>query len=193
MNEADTTGLDEPRLVRESGLAARVAAIAEPVAHDLGLRLVRVKISGRDGCTVQVMAERPDGEMDVDDCADLSRALSPALDVADPIERAYNLEVSSPGIDRPLVRRSDFARWAGHEARIDLAVLLDGRKRFRGRLAGIAEEGVRIDVGEGEEAVVTLPLEDSAEAWLILTDALIEASLKAGKARERGIAAASED
>lgn len=186
-------GMDEPRIVRESGLAARVAAIAEPVARDLGFRLVRVKISGRDGCTVQVMAERPDGEMSVDDCADLSRALSPALDVEDPIDRAYNLEISSPGIDRPLVRRSDFERWAGHEAKIELAVALDRRKRFRGRIAGLDGETVRVallDQPEGE--VVAVPLEDIAEARLVLTDELVTAALRANKARRRSAGEAAD-
>src|SRR5262249_25679164 len=103
----------EPRLIVEQGTAARVAAIAEPVITGLGFRLVRVKISGLSGCTVQIMAERPDGTMSIDDCEALSRALSPVLDVANPIERAYRLEISSPGIDRPLVRRSDFERYAG--------------------------------------------------------------------------------
>ncbi|TCT11981.1 ribosome maturation factor RimP [Tepidamorphus gemmatus] len=178
--------MDEPRIVRESGLAARVAAIAEPVARDLGFRLVRVKISGRDGCTVQVMAERPDGEMSVDDCADLSRALSPVLDVEDPIDRAYNLEISSPGIDRPLVRRSDFERWAGHEAKIELAVALDGRKRFRGRIAGLDGETVRVALLEQPEGeVAAVPLADIAEARLVLTDDLVTAALRANKARRK--------
>lgn len=184
--EPDISAADEPRIVRESGLAARVAAIAEPVAHDLGFRLVRVKISGRDGCTVQVMAERPDGEMSVDDCADLSRALSPALDVEDPIDRAYNLEVSSPGIDRPLVRRSDFERWAGHEAKIELAVALEGRKRFRGRIAGLEEETVKVALLDSPEAeVAAVPLDDIAEARLVLTDDLVTEALRAGKAKRK--------
>jgi ribosome maturation factor RimP len=184
--QAPEDGMDEPRIVRESGLAARVAAIAEPVARDLGFRLVRVKISGRDGCTVQVMAERPDGEMSVDDCADLSRALSPVLDVEDPIDRAYNLEISSPGIDRPLVRRSDFQRWAGHEAKIELAVALDGRKRFRGRIAGLDGETVRVALLEQPEGeVAAVPLADIAEARLVLTDDLVTAALRANKARRK--------
>lgn len=184
--EPDISAADEPRIVRESGLAARVAAIAEPVAHDLGFRLVRVKISGRDGCTVQVMAERPDGEMSVDDCADLSRALSPALDVEDPIDRAYNLEISSPGIDRPLVRRSDFQRWAGHEAKIELAVALEGRKRFRGRIAGLDGDRVKVALLDSPEAeVAAVPLEDIAEARLVLTDDLVTEALRAGKAKRK--------
>src|SRR3989440_9359711 len=130
----------EPRLIAEQGIAARVAAISEPVLAGIGYRLVRVKISGLDGCTVQIMAERPDGTMMVEDCEAVSRALSPVLDVADPIERAYRLEISSPGIDRPLVRRSDFDRYANHEVKIEMAVLAGGRKRFRGLLLGTSGE-----------------------------------------------------
>src|SRR5882672_8722981 len=113
----ETTDIEvdsDPRLLLEQGPAARVAAIAEPVIAGLGFRLVRVRVSGLSGCTVQIMAERADGTMTIDDCEAISRALSPVLDVADPIERAYRLEISSPGIDRPLVRRSDFERFAGH-------------------------------------------------------------------------------
>src|SRR5712691_12932660 len=127
----------EPRLVAEQGTAARVAAIAEPVLGGIGYRLVRVKISGLDGCTVQIMAERPDGTMTVEDCEDVSRALSPVLDVADPIDRAYRLEISSPGMDRPLVRCSDFERFAGHQIKVEMAAAIDGRRRFRGVLLGV--------------------------------------------------------
>jgi ribosome maturation factor RimP len=196
---------EDPRIVRETGLAARVAAIAEPIAADLGLDLVRVRISGREGCTVQVMAERPSGEMNVDDCADLSRALSPVLDVEDPIDRAYHLEVSSPGIDRPLVRARDFERWKGHEAKIELAVALDGRKRFRGRLLGIGDGKVEVELLDGAKqdagkqdagtqdrgapdtgsAAVGIPIEDIAEARLVLTDSLIADALKREKASRR--------
>src|SRR6266545_3411556 len=140
MQTTDTRAESEPRLIVEQGVAARVATIAEPVIEGLGLRLVRVKISGLSGCTVQIMAERPDGPMPIDDCETLSRTLSPVLDVADPIERTYRLEISSPGLDRPLVRRSDFERHAGHEAKIEMAVALDGRKRFRGILTGVDGE-----------------------------------------------------
>src|SRR5947208_15568951 len=123
MNEANRNRIEtDPRLVVEQGIAARVAAIAEPVIVDLGLRLVRVRVSGLSGCTVQIMAERADGTMSIEDCESVSRALSPVLDVADPIERAYRLEISSPGLDRPLVRRSDFERAAGHAAKIEMAV-----------------------------------------------------------------------
>ena len=134
----------EPRLIVEPGLAARVAAIVEPVLEGLGYRLVRVRVSGSDGCTVQVMAERPDGTMTIEDCETVSRALSPVLDVADPVDRAYRLEMSSPGIDRPLVRRSDFERYAGNVVKIEMAVAVDGRKRFRGLLLGAEGDMARI-------------------------------------------------
>ena len=113
---------NEPRLIVEPGLPARVAAIVEPVIEQLGYRLVRVRVSGAEGCTVQIMAERPDGSMTVEDCESISRALSPVFDVADPIDQAYRLEISSPGIDRPLVRKSDFERYAGHLAKIETAM-----------------------------------------------------------------------
>src|SRR5262245_37761221 len=112
MSETETTQGAEPRLIVEPGLAARVAALAEPVIEGLGYRLVRVRVSGTDGCTVQVMAERSDGTMTIDDCEACSRALSLVLEEFDPIDRAYRLEISSPGIDRPLVRKSDFERYA---------------------------------------------------------------------------------
>ncbi len=178
----------EPRLIVEQGVAARVAAIAEPVLVGMGYRLVRVKISGLDGCTVQIMAERPDGTMTVEDCEDVSRALSPVLDVADPIDRGYRLEVSSPGLDRPLVRRSDFVRFAGHQLKLEMAVAVDGRRRFRGLLLGVEDEAARIrrdDAAPAEASEILLPIEDIAEAKLVLTDALIAESLRRGKAAER--------
>src|SRR5437762_9608678 len=118
----DTDLLAEPRLVVEPGAAARVSAVATPVLEAMGYRLVRIKISGEAGCTVQVMAERPDGSMQVEDCEAISHALSPVLDIEDPIQRAYRLEISSPGIDRPLVRRSDFEGYGGHLVKIGSAV-----------------------------------------------------------------------
>jgi len=178
----------EPRLIVEQGVAARVAAVAEPVLVGMGYRLVRIKISGLDGCTVQIMAERPDGTMTVEDCEDVSRALSPVLDVADPIDRAYRLEVSSPGLDRPLVRRSDFVRFAGHQLKLEMAVTIDGRRRFRGLLLGVEGEAARIrrdDAAPAEASEILLPIEDIAEAKLVLTDALIAESLRRGKAAER--------
>lgn len=177
--------LHEARIVTEEGLDARVAAIVEPVITDLGYRLVRVKISAANGCTLQIMAERPDGTMSVHDCEAISRAVSPALDVDDPINRAYHLEISSPGIDRPLVRESDFVRWAGHEAKVEMAVPLDGRKRFRGILTGV-EDGKAVlrllDAPEGAVNPVLLQLTDMEEARLILTDDLVRAALRAEKA-----------
>jgi ribosome maturation factor RimP len=178
----------EPRLIGEQGIAARVAAISEPVLAGIGYRLVRVKISGLDGCTVQVMAERPDGTMTVEDCEAVSRALSPVLDVADPIDRPYRLEVSSPGMDRPLVRRSDFARFAGHRIKVEMATAINGRRRFRGVLLGMEEDAARLrrdDVASGEADEVLLPIEEMAEAKLVLTDDLIAESLRRGKAAER--------
>src|ERR1700742_71993 len=142
-NETDL--LDEPRLVVEPGAAARVSAVAAPVLHGMGYRLVRIKISGEAGCTVQIMAERPDGSMQIEDCEAISRALSPVLDIADPIERAYRLEISSPGIDRPLVRRSDFERFVGHLVKIEMAVPHQGRKRFRGTLGSVEGDAIRLD------------------------------------------------
>jgi ribosome maturation factor RimP len=187
MSETTDIGV-ERRLIVEPGLAARVAAVVEPVLEQLGYRLVRVRISGLDGCTVQVMAERPDGSMTIEDCEAASRALSPVLDVADPVDRAYRLEVSSPGIDRPLVRRSDFDRYAGHVVKIELAAPIEGRKRFRGVLLGSEGEAARIrrdDVAAGQPAEILLPIEDMAEAKLVLTDALITESLRRGKAEAR--------
>jgi ribosome maturation factor RimP len=178
----------EPRLIVEQGAAARVAAIAEPVLAGLGFRLVRVRISGLAGCTVQIMAERPDGNMTIEDCETVSRALSPVLDVADPIERAYRLEISSPGIDRPLVRRSDFERHAGSRIKVEMAVAVDGRRRFRGLLVGVEGEAARIrpdDAAPGETSELLLPIEEMAEAKIMLSDALIAESLRRGKAEQK--------
>jgi ribosome maturation factor RimP len=184
----ETDLLDEPRLVTEPGAAARVSAVAAPVLQGMGYRLVRIKISGEAGCTVQIMAERPDGSMQIEDCEAISRALSPVLDIADPIERAYRLEISSPGIDRPLVRRSDFERFTGHLVKIEMAVAHQGRKRFRGTIADVEGGAVRItrdDVKANEETDVLLVMEDIAEARLVLTDELIAESMRRGKAAER--------
>jgi ribosome maturation factor RimP len=188
MSESDTLSGAERRLIVEPGLAARIAAIVEPVLEDLGYRLVRVRVSGLDGCTVQIMAERPDGTMTIDDCEAASRALSPVLDAADPVDRAYRLELSSPGIDRPLVRRSDFERYAGHLVKLEMAVPVEGRRRFRGLLLGTEGDAARIrrsDAAAGEPEEVVLPIEEMLEAKLVLTDALIAQSLKRGKSAER--------
>jgi ribosome maturation factor RimP len=175
----------EKRLITENGVASRVTAIIEPVVEDLGFRIVRVKVTGTNGCTVQIMAERPDGTMSVHDCETVSRAISPVLDLEDPIGRAYYLEVSSPGIDRPLVRAGDFERWAGYEAKIEMAVPVEGRKRYRGIIRGVAGGRVAVelpDIKEGEDPVVHLILTDLGEARLVLTDDLIRESLRRGTA-----------
>src|SRR5262249_29233723 len=119
---ADAELLAEPRLVVEPGVAARVSAVAGPVLQRMRYRRVRIRMCGEAGCTVQIMAERPDGSMQIEDCEAISRALSPVLDIADPIDRAYRLEISSPGIDHPLVRRSDFERFAGHLVKVEMAL-----------------------------------------------------------------------
>ena len=184
----DADLLAEPRLVVEPGVAARVAAVASPVLQGMGYRLVRIRITGDAGCTVQIMAERPDGSMQIEDCEAVSKALSPVLDVADPIDRAYRLEISSPGIDRPLVRRSDFERSRGHLAKIEMAVAHEGRKRFRGTVRGVDGDRVKLhrdDAPDDEEADVSLAMEDIAEAKLVLTDELIAESMRRGKAAER--------
>ncbi len=184
----DAELLAEPRLVVEPGAAARVSAVAAPVLQGMGYRLVRIKISGEAGCTVQIMAERPDGTMQIEDCEAISRALSPVLDVADPIDRAYRLEISSPGIDRPLVRRSDFERYAGHLVKIEMAVAHQGRKRFRGFLAGCEGDAVRLhrdDIRGDEDADVLLVMEDISDARLVLTDELIAELMRRGKQAER--------
>jgi ribosome maturation factor RimP len=177
----------DPRLIVEPGLSARVAGIVEPVIEGLGYRLVRVRVSGSDGCTVQVMAERADGTMTIEDCEICSRALSPVLDADDPVDRAYRLEMSSPGIDRPLVRQSDFVRYANNFVKIEMAVAVEGRKRFRGQLLGAEGNVARIrrdDASAGQTADIMLPIEEMAEAKLVLTDALIAESLRRGKQAE---------
>lgn len=181
--------MPDDRLITESGLDARVARIVSRSLDALGFRLVRVRVTGQNGCTVQVMAEREDGTLTVEDCEAISHAISPALDVDDPIGREYHLEVSSPGIDRPLVRRSDFERWSGHEAKLETAIPIDGRKRWRGVLVGIeagvdagaAGDRVGIRLAELGAETAWVPLGELADARLVLTDALIEQSLKAGK------------
>jgi len=186
MAESDTlqtdvaygAALSEPRLIVGPGLPARVATIVEPVIEQLGYRLVRVRVSSAEGCTVQIMAERPDGTMTVEDCEAVSRALSPVLDVADPIDQAYRLEISSPGIDRPLVRKSDFERHTGHVAKIETSMPIQGR----------VGEGARIrrdDVVEGEEVEIVIPIEEMSEAKLVLTDELVAEALRREKSAKR--------
>ena len=182
----DTT--EDDRIVRESGIDARIASIVSPVLRGMGFRLVRVRLSGQNGLTLQIMAERDDGTMTVEDCEEVSRAVSPALDVADPVEKAYHLEVSSPGIDRPLVRKSDFSAWAGHQVKMETSVLVAERKRFKGRISEAGESGVLIERDAppaGGEPAVRVPYETIAEARLVLTDDLIrEALSKDNKARK---------
>jgi ribosome maturation factor RimP len=174
----ETTGDD--RIIRESGVDARVASIVQPVLRAIGFRLVRVRLSGQNGLTLQIMAEREDGTMTVEDCEEVSRAVSPALDVEDPVDKAYHLEVSSPGIDRPLVRKSDFENWAGHQARIETSILVAERKRFKGTIVSAGANGVTIErdqAPEGAETRIEVPYESIAEARLILTDDLIRDAL----------------
>jgi ribosome maturation factor RimP len=181
---AGTQGGQDDRIIRESGVDARIAAIVQPVLDAIGFRLVRVRLSGQNGTTLQIMAERPDGTMTVEDCEAASRVLSPALDVEDPIQGAYQLEISSPGIDRPLVRRSDFAAAKGHLAKIETSVRLADRKRFRGRIAEIADDGVLVERDQaayGEEPSIRIPFAAIAEARLVLTDDLVRDALKKDK------------
>lgn len=170
------SNMDE-RLRRESGPAGRVSEILEPVVQSLGYRLVRVRLMSSGGRTLQIMAERPDGSMTIEDCERLSRAVSPILDVEDPVEGSYRLEISSPGIDRPLVRLEDFSRWAGHEAKVEMKTPLDGRKRFRGTIEG-AEGGKIVlllppKAKDAAPETVELPFDLIGEAKLVLTDALL--------------------
>ncbi|WP_142849387.1 ribosome maturation factor RimP [Telmatospirillum sp. J64-1] len=158
-------------------LQTRLEALVTPTLEGMGYELVRVQYQGTVRPTLQIMAERQDGkDMTVDDCADISRALSAVLDVEDPIPAAYTLEVSSPGIDRPLVRRKDFERYAGFDVKLDAKQPIDGRKRFRGRLLGIGEDDlIRLEIESGE---VAIPFADLHRAKLVLTDELIAATLK---------------
>jgi len=176
------------RFVHETGPAAEMAALVEPVLEDMGFRLVRVVMSRRDGGTIQIMADKAGGAINIDDCASISRRLSPLLDAHDPIEGRYFLEVSSPGIDRILVRPSDFEDWAGFEAKVELKELVGGRKRFRGILEGYEDGEMRLQVRldeKGEPQTIGLPVELIHEAKLVLTDDLIRASLAKAKAAGR--------
>lgn len=175
----------EERLITETGIEARVAHIVEPILQELGYRLVRIRLSAMSGQTLQIMAERPDGAMSVEDCEAVSHALSPVLDVEDPIAGAYHLEISSPGIDRPLVRAGDFLRWTGHVAKLEMRSLVDGRRRFKGRIVAANERTVslrREDVGEAAPKDIDLKLSDIAEARLVLSDGLIREALRRDKA-----------
>jgi len=158
-------------LYRTMSLVNDIARIITPTIEAMGFDLVRVQVSGNQRRTLQIMAEPQDGrQMSVDDCADLSRAISAVLDVEDPISDAYSLEVSSPGIDRPLTRAKDYQRFMGHEAKLETTEPVDGRKRFRGTLVALEDGKLRLMADEGE---VTLPLDLIHKAKLVLTDALI--------------------
>lgn len=176
---------NEPRLIVETGLDQRLAAIIEPVLVGMGFRLVRVRLSNQNGMTLQIMTERNDGTMTVQDCEEVSTAISPVLDVEDPIDKAYHLEVSSPGIDRPMVRKSDFRRWSGHLVKCETSILVDNRKRFRGKIVNVDDDGFTLErdqVAYGEEPKVVIPFSTLADAKLILTDDLIRDALRADKA-----------
>lgn len=156
-------------------VVARIAELVGPALAAMGFELVRVRITGGQRVVLQIMAERPDGSMSIDDCAEVSRAVSALLDVEDPMPGAYALEVSSPGLDRPLVKLADFERYAGFEAKLETRLPIDGRRRFRGLLMGVAGRDVKMMI-EGTEVI--LPFDQISAAKLILTDALIAASAK---------------
>ena len=171
--------LTEKRYIKETGLEQRISALIEPVANGLGYSLVRVKITPENGCTLQIMAEDENGRFTITDCERLSKDLSPVLDVEDPIDREYHLEVSSPGIDRPLVRARDFARFLGHEVKVELKDSVEGRKRFRGDIAAVDSETVTIrlpDAPGGTDPDHRLPLASLGDAKLVMTDALMKAA-----------------
>ncbi|KQQ38586.1 ribosome maturation factor RimP [Rhizobium sp. Leaf306] len=178
----------EPRLIVETGLELRVAEIIEPVLTSMDFRLVRVRMLNQNGATLQIMAERNDGTMDVEGCEAVSMAISPVLDVEDPIDREYHLEVSSPGIDRPMVRKSDFERWNGHIVKCETSILVDNRKRFRGKITDVTSEGFTIDrdqVADGETQHLLIPFTALSEGKLVLTDELIRDALRADKAAKQ--------
>ncbi|QND51746.1 ribosome maturation factor RimP [Phyllobacterium sp. 628] len=188
-HETAETAVHEERIITETGVDARVAGIIEPVLESIGFRLVRVKLSGLNGLTLQIMTERFDGTMTVEDCELVSRTMSPVLDVEDPIDRHYHLEVSSPGIDRPLVRKSDFVTWTGHIAKVDTSTVLGGRKKFRGRIAAVTADAVTIESDQasyGDEPVVEVPFELISDARLMLTDDLIRDALRRDKDLREG-------
>lgn len=166
-------------MLAKAPMDRRIADIIQPTIEGMGFELVRVRLMSGKSMTLQIMAERPDGSMEVDDCAQLSHAVSAVLDVEDPIVDGYTLEVSSPGIDRPLTRLADFDRWAGWVARLETDDLIDGRKRFKGQLRGVEDGEVLIDIAEG---TVGLKFEWLADAKLVMTDELIAESLRARKA-----------
>ncbi|MGP9790383.1 ribosome maturation factor RimP [Roseinatronobacter sp. NSM] len=169
-------------LIAKTTLDQRVAAIVAPVIEGLGFELVRLRVMSGKTRTLQIMADRPQGGIEVEDCAKISTAVSAVLDVEDPLEDAYVLEVSSPGIDRPLTRLKDFDVWNGYEARVETTELIDGRRRFRGILAGIDGDEVLIEIEEnGEALTIGLQFDWLSDAKLVLTDELIAEMLRARK------------
>ncbi len=166
-------------LIAKTAIDRRLAEIVEPVITDMGFELVRLRLMGGQTKTLQIMAERPGGGIEVDECAEISTAVSAVLDVEDPVSDAYTLEVSSPGIDRPLTRLKDFDAYEGYEAKVETSELIDGRKRFKGVLAGVEGDEVLINISEG---TVGLHFDWLADAKLVLTDELIKEMLKARKA-----------
>ena len=170
--------------------AARLEPIFEPVIEQAGFRLVRLRMMGGAPQTLQVMAERPDGSMDVEGCTELSRVLLDFIEQNDPVEGEYELEVSSPGIDRPLTRPQDFARWSGHEAKIELDGLYEGRKRWRGLLLGLDGADVTLRA-DGRD--IRFPFRSVVNAKLVLTDKLIQEDLKARKGANRSVRESGSD
>lgn len=171
--------MDE-RFIRETGQAAGIAELAKPVLQELGFDLVRVRLSGQEGTTVQIMIERPEGQVTIADCTSVSRRLSPVFDAYDPMPGGYNLEVSSPGINRPLVRPRDFVNWAGHQARVELKELVDGRRRFKGEIEGFEDGEVRLKVEldeYDEPQTIGLGVDLIEEARLTVSDAAIKKAL----------------
>ena len=182
--ETAAAATSDDRIARESGTEARVAAIVAPALAAIGFRLVRVRLLGQNGLTLQVMAERPDGSMTIEDCEEASRALSAVLDVEDPIDKAYHLEVSSPGIDRPLVRKADFEAALGHLVKVETSVMVGGRKRFRGKLTEVTADSFTLEndkASYGDDPVATIPFDALDEAKLVLTDDLIREALRKDK------------
>lgn len=172
-------------LIAKTTMDRRIADIIGPVIEALGFELVRIRLMGGKTRTLQIMAERPDGGIGVDECADISTAVSAVLDVEDPVEDNYILEVSSPGIDRPLTRLKDFEVWKGWEARIETTELIGGRRRFKGDLAGVEGDEVLITLEEGEaEVTIGLKFDWLSDAKLLLTDALISEMLRQKKVHE---------
>ena len=165
-------------MIAKAAIDRRIAEIVTPVVEDMGFEIVRIRLMSGKESTLQIMAQKPDGTIEVDDCAEISTAVSAVLDVEDPILDAYTLEVSSPGIDRPLTRLKDFDRWKGFEAKVETEELIDGRRRFKGELAGVEGDEVLIEI---EEGTIGLKFDWLSDAKLILTDELIRDVLKGRK------------